>query len=378
MMPFNPLKLKKRIIIFSSIALLIAIYLFIHNGFAHNLVLKFKYGKDMATYESLLDNSVHSESYELKHLIQDNLEYFNIDGILFDSINRNFFIGEEIYLSIDNKRYVVWKINEKGAIIDSLCYDNDNFMDSDCGIIWNFKDNYFLDWPITGDTSRKYFAKIIKIDTLMSGDKWIEQLNMLYKRAEIVIFKNYYPEIKYYFKIKDEWTLIYGDMKIYQLDQYKLMEQFPNKTTEQFVSLVREYLYDFRREGKPNSLNNSIKVCMNYSYFLTVKRKYESLRINFNPAYTGTITGFHGIGYFDIKFNNEILKFKTYAFTADHNTINPNITFYYLPENYGIDLLFFSLDRRFQSYSLEDRRLYRRERISCRDERGLYVIRKKI
>lgn len=346
-----------------------------------------------------MDNTVQSEDYELYHLIKENIDCFD-RNILFDTLNKNFLAGTNSDNINNNEISVIWKINSKGEIIDSIALRDGYYLDEECGIIRNnIKDDHFLDWINTGDKNKKSYSEIINEDSSLTRENWDNQFKELYNKAQTAI--NGY-EHKWIFNIDNSWILFYGlknddRFNNYNSEEYK---KYPSKSiywrlrddvpmyVNQFLRLNSEVEASICTRDEPNPYKNYRSKLLSEAFFLYGKRVYPSL---FSLGINGTdhLPGYHGIGFINLAYNNEILKFKTYAYKDNSFPgFNAQITVYNLPEKYNkdADILFLYLERHqplsyfyneLEQYQ-EKRGFYRSQNISYKNEGGLYVVRKKL
>lgn len=111
-------------------------------------------------YPALSDSTSSSQNYEIKKLLDGEIE-----AVLIDRANGNVIVYADDYL---------WKINPQGNLVDTFAYSSyDNKMFSS-GII--FQKDYYIDWIFSGDKRRKEYAEHLDSNGLSEAE-FIAQLN---------------------------------------------------------------------------------------------------------------------------------------------------------------------------------------------------------
>lgn len=197
-----------------------------------------------------------------------------------------------------------------------------------------FHHDYYVDWALTGDSSKKQYKKRIPGDTLSK-----EQFGKYYNQAEVVACKNrfqYDPDISFVsciMKIEGEWIIIENTI----IDA--------NKTGDFFKELRENIMhgYETKNENPLITIENTIipfynwKDTSNPIYIETHQRRIKIKKpfLSYDINNTRRRNGWEATGYFNLKIEQDTLKFKayTYEMTEDRNDFNPKMSWYSVPSN---------------------------------------------
>ncbi|TDQ11380.1 hypothetical protein [Pedobacter metabolipauper] len=255
-----------------------------------------------------LNEGVSSEHYEIKFL------YTGLSNIDFDTKSMNTIV-ETAHVNDETLGY--YKYNNQGELLDSFRTDSSfvtNFYPG--GTL--FGKDYYVEWAINGDKTKKPFAGFLNMDFKMDAAVWDENFQKFYAAADFV---HYYPSenwhyLTFYFRINGTWTALNtleNDDRIYQDMSSENKLDFKNfkQKGNQFVPLkssitdkypLLSYKHNNNYEGiKYNWEGSKEPITLNY-----FKKEF----IAGEAAYTNIPLSWGGTGYFTLKYKNELLNFK--------------------------------------------------------------------
>lgn len=162
-------------------------------SFMSNPILKFISNvflqKPFSEYSSLSDNTIESEAYEIRKLIDER-----IDKVLF--------IPEANILLVKTGEYL-WKINADGYVIDTWDSKGCMFSSGYC-----FTEDYYVDWVHTGNKARQKYSKLVDARNMSEVD-----LIRYLDKAEVVEFFADYKRGSYKRKDSDRLGMAFLKMK---------------------------------------------------------------------------------------------------------------------------------------------------------------------
>ncbi len=322
--------MKKIIII--AIFFLVLMLLYNYVGVVRNSIAKAFLSNSFNEYSFLSENKVDSEDYQIKKIIDGELD----QKILFNTLTQEFIITirDSDYDRNNQGWYALWKIDKKGQVIDSLSSKNGM---SPIGIY--FEEDHYVDWVESGSKAKKEYKQIINFDSIASAD-----FNYFVEKAEIIEYDGDYEnkKVNCYLKIEDSW-IVFESKKGYE-DYFSNPEKFYKHKTK-----TTSWLLVLEDKIKPFHKWKDINSYIYLQKFVGESREFKS----FYDINNTSRSGWNGTGYFSLWHNSSLLHFKSYTFKSSFG-FDPDISIYAPPNNYGdhtrkIDIAFISLSKRMKS-----------------------------
>jgi len=338
-------------------------------------------------YHHLSDNLVESEHYEVKKLINGE-----IDTVLFSKETNSVLVLAGRY---------IWKINDEGYITDTLF--GASSLHSSGITLWTeswgsgtdkhswFK--RFNDWVYTGDKSAHTISYIEDSDNL-TDDELIKRLDS----ADIIEFFTYRKENKdeltvSLLKEKNLWTALNISNRLGEIDSRCKEYRKRSKDIWQEACLDG---YDKEHKTKLIPLQDSLPYEPNFQdksqplYIQKFIKEHYYFEEGVGGWLGGNILGrtilsglpgelpssyWYGTGYFQLNHNAEQLNFKAFVSNEDGRIDFRNIAIYDLPDNSQWAPRFIEISYKGGEYNYSDKN----EKLVKYHENdvGLYVVRKK-
>lgn len=353
------------------------------------IISKLVLSKTFDDYHSLSDNLVESEHYEIKKLINGD-----IDAILYSKETNSVLVMAGRYL---------WKINDKGYVTDTFSGTSD-LQGSGIQLStdrWSngTDENYWLkrfnDWLYTGDKSEHTINDFIESNNLTDA-----QLISRFDKADVVEFFTFHKEkinnaeLKIsLLKEKNRWTALNITGRFGEVDEtckeYKnnnqtiwresCLEGYVRKQAPKLIALQDNLPYkpDFEDETQPLHIKKFVKDFYYYEEGFGSWLGMNILGKTLLSGLPGSLPGSYwfGTGYFQLTHNAEPLNFKAFVSNEDGRTNFSNISIYNLPGGVNDAMKFIKI-----TYKGGEHDSYHKiEKVVKYHENdvGLYVIRKK-
>ncbi len=261
-------------------------------------------GKKYADYPYLYENVTVSPKYEIKKL---KMDFYELDYIYVDSTKAISVVGTRA----GDRMLTNWRIDKMGHVLDAI--EGYNFV-SPVGIF--FKDDHYMDWPITGDKTQHPYQKIINYDDLSEK----EFLNYI-QQAELISFEERFSNSEdgeewgwCYLKVDKNWLVIRSeqlkkDIEFHfdmdkNVSYYTWKEQlFPKSLIKRMFAhkLDGVWVEDGRDHGTT-------------TFILKAFEKKAKSRKSFYDINNTSRSGWNGVGYFNWIYRADTFKFKSYVF----------------------------------------------------------------
>jgi hypothetical protein len=292
------------------------------------LISCFNQAHSAEQYPNLHENLVTSENYELVKVV---------DG----SVNALFFNKKTQQIIVEANKKLL-KIDKKGIVIDSIIKHEPFFAS---GYAFNLDD--YNDWIFTGDKYNK------KYDQQIDARKYsIEQLTTLFDSAEIVEFSQKRDKSYAHLYNSQQVTLVdisgRSDLIHNRCDindrRYTYMNWedvcFENyKRNENLFIFEDSFLWGWSyidNAEKNEGINHGIEVVKfkRRKYYLDEGVSGQLLSLLIVSLYGGSMPSryWYGDAYFNIKHQNETLKFKVFANNRNNRIEHYNLSAYQLPD----------------------------------------------
>jgi len=302
------------------------------------------------TYPKLGFDPIESANYELIKVVNwDNPNPSS--AVSFITSNNTFMVdtGSLSHTLLDNKGNWISSYNRGyGEELISGVY---------------FAKDYYVDWPLTGDETKKQYSKHIHGSTLSKTE-----FNQYLDRAERIVYTillQYEPEknlARCLLKIDGNWLLIETELPKSEdrgvTKETQSRNAFMYGTTmkrgETFLKIENEIIPWYKWKDSTNPI-----------YIEADKRRKKSgLRFSSSQVETG----WDSTGYYNLKIDNESLKFKAFAFEWKRtDTFDTDMALYVHPDFPQLIILIVSINKG-DSMGKVDK---------DPKEAGIYVIRKK-
>ncbi|KAA1242650.1 hypothetical protein [Aquimarina sp. RZ0] len=345
----------KYILFLSGAVVLIVVVIFLYKK---NYISKLLLPERFKNYIFLSEGSIESENYEIVKIIDNWKGKAQIDGVVklrhlfFDDLNKSFLLLTD-FKNYTNQEYrIIWKINKRGEVIDSIKTDFWS-MPYNSGIF--FENDYFMDWINSGNKTKKEYAAIIDGDTISETE-----FTTFVNNATII-------DVDLNHTNKIVQTFLNTDKEWIRIDSRKSYKNIDNDH-DQILSNNKLSIYSEGYKKRFIELDNAIKPFhkwkdANSPLYIENFTTVSSQSKPFYDINNHGKSGWNGIGYFRLSHNSEYLHFKASIFNGKSFGYIPNISIYY-PSKKNQDLVFINLYK--NGY---DNRHYK---VS-----GLYMLRKK-
>ena len=337
--------MKKIIIIIATLFILILLYNYV--GIVRNLIAKALLPNSYKEYSFLSDNKIESKKYQVKKIIDGTID----PDILYNKATQEFLVKESMIG--ENTKHILWKISKDGKVIDSLTTNN---FASSLGIY--FKEDYYIDWINSGNKSKQKYKQIINIDSITDNNykHYLEKAEVINYKKDVSSLIEDNLKVRCYLKVNNDWIVL-ESKKGYKLEPENFFS-FKAKNNKSSMFSLTDLIQPFQKWRDADSFIHLQK-------FIGESRSSKS----FYDINNTSKSGWHGIGYFKLRYNSNLFYFKSYTFKSSTFGFNPSISIYNPSINHidgtkNNDLTFISLSRKGRS-----KRDYK--------EVGLYVICKK-
>ena len=274
------------------------------------------------TYPKLGIDTVESEHYELVKVA--NLDYYDQpSGVSLMTESKNFIV-DTIYISHT-------MLNSKGDWLSS--YIGRGLESS--GV--SFTKDHYVDWPLTGDKKLKNYSKRINLDTLSKAE-----FEQYYNKADRALYKTLvqsYPIkdiARCLLKIDGDWVVIETEL--------------PESTSLEYNSEIlgqEKVMYGYKQKNEKSLYEIENIVIPWYKWedssnLIYIKEKKRIKKSRLKIATHQELSGWDTESYFNLKFGDEILKFKALVFESsesDYTGFWPSIALHIHPTSPNIGIL---------------------------------------
>lgn len=323
-------------------------------------------------YPQIGVDNIQSSNYEIIKVAEGTTINPTL-GVYFMSDSNNFIINNSVY--------EFTMLDSNGNPLD--VYHSSNAHPHNSGVF--FYQDYYVDWLLTGDKTKKKYSNYINADSLSE-----EQFEIYFNAADAAAYKTMWhhePKNDYarnLLRINGSWMVLeneilqyddrqeYAEKLIHHLNFYDDNPSFvetKNKTTfSQLDSITPNYHWkeipsNLYINEETKQLEQKKRDAANPIYIKAYQRRDRNNR---RYGVGDTRKGWNATGYFHIIVGgNELIKFKAYTYRFDERgRFDPHIYVYPHPSNPDVSLIAVEMFR---------------EGEGDRDPRelGIYVLRKK-
>ena len=286
--------------------------------------------EEFKTYPFLSDG-VTSDSYEIKQLVKEEESYHEIT---YDTLN-NYFIVDAIVKT--------QKISAEGKVLNNIksiypksdtasIYSFPNYLynpNKSHFLIGNTRDSLVYDF--SKNKIEETLTKIISTSHIKTQEEWLAFYTPYYNMADVVIYREKFENSEdvqpIYLRVDNKWILILfsGDCNL------TLTEKYPKELI---------YLKDYNREVY-SELHYSFEQTPWEStdtpekgiekVFFRKDHVYSRLNLYYYEVFPQV---FKGIGFYNLKKGEEVLKFKNWMLQSFYFTERTHLQYYTLPERF--------------------------------------------
>lgn len=315
---------------------------------------------DAQDYPAIYE-SPKSINFEIVQLVNGAIR----SNIYYDTAGNNI-----LFLAGDDREVFLYKVNGITAEKDSIhySYGSEPWNSSIKGTTI-FRDSTYLDWIESGSKERKNFRSVY--NRIQNADQaiWNSLFKEKYNKATEVYFKLGYDGgdmlMHCYFNINGDWHLMYPNK-----DDERLMMRSQNVETKGFDAYVPKHKQLLHIESLYDTDYNENK---NFNT-MDWNKGSDTIKITkFIKKEKETVSGqvlWHGIAFYDFKYQNENLNFKLNTdLTSPESVYQGFINFYY-PKTLPFALLEVSENYYIGANDTVSKEMHR-------DGLGLYLIKKR-
>lgn len=348
-------------------------YDFTRNTIMFSFISKLFLSKPFRAYCNLSDNLVESENYEIRKLINGP-----VDGVLFSKETSTILVQAGDHL---------WKINEKGHVIDTLERRGSMYSSGLC-----LKDDYYIDWVLSGDKEKKKYSEVIDANN-MPEDELTDYLDS----ADIVEFKSIERNDKEidacFLKMKDGMVVLditkhseridtrcdhlgYSEGEYEKIGWHKTcLDGYEKKYRDKLILLGSRYIDNWHDKNAPIFVQKFARgfYCFEEGFWLWLFGNILGRTILSSLPGSPPSSYWFGDGYFQLNHNSENLNFKSFVSNEEKPIDFDNFSMYSFPEGHKIDMAIIGLGHRPNSYLKSEERLKRH----YEKDVGLYALRRK-
>jgi len=306
----------KTVIIIIVVLVLVSVYAFIKpmikKRWESTQLLKLETEYPRLGFERI--ESEHFELVKIDELIETN-PYYDV----------RYFPMQKIFLFSYTDDNLHYKIDANGKILGKL---TDGALLHSSGVF--FHDNYYIDWPLTGDSTKKEYSSVVNQDELSAA----EFENYLAKAETIALFRRIVDKpLEWYgrcmIKTGNNWMVIEKKLHItnpdfdFNKDPAKLtLSGHSTKNDSNFIEITDAIspFYAWQDDENPFFVSDFIK-----------EKRVKKKLLNYDINGTARKNGWEGVGLYNWRIGSDTLKFRAYSYKITESSsslYNPSMNVY--------------------------------------------------